>query len=242
LLGIVAVTAFAATCTIQNASLTTIGDNDTFAGELHNDSGVEILNHKIKVAFLNDNGAVVETRTVRGCLRSLQDGARNFFSVESSLDADDTDIALARMANLEEDSTFKVGTVEQGNLAFSGVTVTRTGTGLAISGTLENEDGDDLQDPVVCAVVYNDDGRAIVVATDTTLDDLDADETDTFAINATVPDDVDTVDHVDLWADGLEDGTPTGPDSSLDHDVVVTTQTPTPTNTPAPTAIPTDTP
>ena len=236
-LGIAALAAFAATCTIQNEKLTLIGDSDTFAGELHNDSGVNILNHKIKVAFLNENGSVLETRTVNGCLRSLQDGGVNFFSVASSLDGDDTDIALARMANLSEDTTFKVGDVEQGNLSFSSIVVTRAGTTLTITGTLTNDDGDTLEDPAVCVVVYNEDGRVIIVGRDAGLEDLDPNENDTFSVTLTVVDDSDEVASVDLWADGLEGDTPIEPVSETDNDVTVST--PTPTGTPA---TPTDTP
>jgi hypothetical protein len=240
-IGIAALAAFAATCTIQAEKLTLIGDSDTFAGELHNDSGVNILNHKIKVAFLNENGSVLETRTVNGCLRSLQDGAVNFFSVASSLDADDTDIALARMANLAEDTTFKVGEVEQGNLSFSGVVVTRSGDSLTVTGTLTNDDGDTLEDPAVCVVVYNDDGRVLIVGRDAGLEDLEPDENDTFSVTLTVVNDSDEVASVDLWADGLEDDTPIEPVGDLENDVTVST--PTPTGTPATaTPVPTETP
>lgn len=240
LLGIVALTAIAATCTIQNESLTTIGEHDTFGGELHNDSGVDVLSHKIRVSFLNSNNAVVETRTVQGCLRSLQDGTANFFSVASALDSDDTNIALARMANLEEDPAFKVGGVVQGNVEVSGVTVTRTGTSIVIAGTIKNVDGDALDDPAACVVVYNDDNRVVITGRDL-LGDLAVDASGAFEVTLTVPDDADLVDHVNIWVDGLEGGTPTGPESSEGHAVTVvatTTPTATATSIPAPTATP----
>jgi hypothetical protein len=241
LLGIVALTAIAATCTVQNASLTKIGDHDTFGGELHNDSGVDILSHRIRVAFLNSNNAVVETRTVEGCLRSLQDGTENFFSVASALGAGDTNVALARMANLEEDPGFKIGGVVQGNVEVSGVTVTRTATSIVITGTIKNTDGDALDDPAACVVVYNDDDQVVVVGRDV-LSDLAVDASGAFEVTLTVPDNADTVDHVDIWVDGLEGGTPTGPEASKGHAVtVVATTTPTPTNTSTPVA-PTATP
>ena len=240
LLGFVALAAIAATCTIQNESLTQIGEHDTFGGELHNDSGVDILSHKVRIAFLNSSGGVIETRTIQGCLRSLQDGGANFFSLASQQDASDTSIALARMANLQEDPGFKVGGVVQGNVEISNVVVTRTGTELVVTGTIKNVDGDALEDPAACVVVYNDDGRVVVVGRDV-LNDLAVDATGNFEVTLTVPDDADDVDSVDIWVDGLEDGTPTGPESSEGHAVtVVATGTPTPaaTNTPVPTPTP----
>ena len=236
LLGIVALAAIAATCTIQNESLTKIGEHDTFGGELHNDSGVDILAHRIRVSFLNSNNAVVETRTIQGCLRSMQDGTANFFSVASALDSGETNIALARMANLEEDPGFKIGGTVQGNVEVSGVTVTRTGTSIVITGTIKNVDGDALDDPAACVVVYNDDDRVVVVGRDA-LADLAVDASGNFEVTLTVPDNNDLVDHVNIWVDGLEGGTPTGPESSTGHGVTVvatatTTPTPAATNTP----------
>jgi hypothetical protein len=236
LLSIVALAAIAATCTIQNESLTKIGEHDTFGGELHNDSGVDIRSHKIRVAFLNSNGAVIETRTIPGCLRSLQDGNQNFFSVASAQDADDTSIALARMANLEEDPAFKIGGVLQGNVEVSDVVVTRTGGSLVVTGTIKNTDGDALEDPAACVVVYNDDDRVVVVGRDV-LSDLAVDASGNFEVALTVPDDADDVDSVDIWVDGLEDGTPTGPESSEGH-AVTAVATATPTSTPEATPTP----
>jgi hypothetical protein len=118
--------------------------------------------------------------------------------------------------------------------------VTRTGTSLVITGTIKNTDGDALDDPAACLVVYNDDDQVVVVGRDV-LSDLAVDASGAFEVTLTVPDNADTVDHVDIWVDGLEGGTPTGPESSKGHAVtVVATNTPTPTSTPAPpTATPT---
>lgn len=244
LVSVIALAAIAATCTVQKISLTEINERDTFAGELHNDSGVDILNHKIQVSFLNDNLAVVEVQTVNGCLRSLQDGAVNFFSVQSTLDGDDTDIGLARMANIAEDPAFKVGNVEQGNISFSDIEAVRTGGELVITGTLTNDDGDALEDPAVCAVVYDEDGNVIVVGRDV-LSDLAIDASGAFSITVDVPDDAELVDSIDVWGDGLEDDTPIQPESDEDNAITVVptntttpTATPTATNTPEPTATP----
>jgi hypothetical protein len=242
LLGAIGLAAIAATCTVQNVSLTKIGDHDVFAGELHNDSGVDILNHKIQVSFLNNNLAVLEIRTVNGCLRSLQDGKVNFFSVSSTQDADQTSIGLARMANLQEDPAFKVGNVAQGNISFSNVTAIRTGTSLTVTGTLKNDDGDPLNSPAVCAVVYDEDGRVVIVGRDT-LANLAVNASGAFSVTLAVPDNSDLVDTVDLWADGLEDSVPTAPESSLNHAVTVqATSTASPTPTATSTPVPTETP
>lgn len=240
LLAAIGLAAVAATCTVQNISLTTIGEHDTFAGELHNDSGVDILNHKIQVSFLNDNLAVVEVRTINGCLRSLQDGRVNFFSLQSNQDEDETDIGLARMANVIEDPSFKIGNVAQGNVSFSGVTAVRTGTSLVVTGTLTNDDGDALEDPAVCVVVYDEDDRVVVVGRDA-LTNLAVDADGAFSVTLTVPNDSALIKNVDVWADGIEDDIPTEPESSVNHVVTVqatstVTPTSTATNTPEPTA------
>jgi hypothetical protein len=241
LLGAVAAIALGATCTIRNESLNKIGDHDTFAGELENESGVDILNHKMQVTFLNDSLAVVETRTIDGCLRSLQDGASDFFSVASTLPAADTDVALARLAGLQEDPSFEIGTTEQANIAISDVTATRSGASLAVSGTVKNNDGDDLDDTIVCIVVYNDDDRVVTTVKDMSPGDLSVDESSAFSATIAVPEAASAVDHVDIWVDGLEDDTPTGPISSKDHAVAAATGTPTTTGTATstPTATPT---
>jgi hypothetical protein len=228
--------AMAQTCIVTNESLTTIDGNDAFAGELQNDSGVNILQHRYRIAFLNSNGAVVETLTVDGCLRSLPDGGSNFFSATSRLPDETTAIALARLANLAEDPNFKVGTTENGDIVLSDVTAERDGTTLTVEGTITNEDDDELEDPVVCTVVWNDDGRVVTTGKDTTIDDLDEAESADFSMDIPVPDDDDLVDEVDVLADGLEDGVPVEPGSEEDIAVgVAPAGTATPTNTATPT-------
>jgi hypothetical protein len=232
-LGIGALAAVGASCVVENHRLTTIDDHDTFAGDLRNDSGVDILNHQFRVAFVNSNGAVVELLTVDGCLRSLQDGASDFFSATSNLPDESTTLATARLANLEEDPDFEVGATRNGELAFSDVTAEREGETLTVSGTVTNEDAD-LDDPAVCVVVRDEDGLAVITGKDS-LDDLAESASADFSVTLTVPDDVDLVDHVDIWADGIESGVPTDPESEQDVEIGVTaTATPVPTATPMP--------
>jgi hypothetical protein len=231
LVAVVALMATAATCVVTHESLTTIGENDTFAGEMENDSGVDILQHRFRVAFLNANGAVVETITVEGCLRSLQDGGSDFFSASSRLPADTTRIGLGRLANIAEDPGFKIGRVEDGDIVVNDVTAVRTGTTLTVEGTITNEDDDTLEDPVACAVVWNDSNRIITTRKVSNIDDLAPGASAAFTITVPVPDDVKLVHEVDVWADGLEDDDPVEPSSLGDVAVTAVPATATPTAT-----------
>jgi hypothetical protein len=245
-IGLVAVAGFAAiaaTCVVTNETMTEIDGRDVFAGEMQNDSGVDILQHKFRVAFLNSNGAVVESRLVDGCLRSVQDGQSNFFSLRSNLAPSTTAIGLARMANLAEDPDFTVGEVEEGDILISDVTAVRTAGSLVVEGMITNEDDDTLEDPVVCVVVWGENGRVITTAKDDDIADLDEAASEEFSVTIAVPDDDDFSEHVDVWADGLEDDVPVEPGSEVNVDVTtVDTPTPSPTNTPEPTATPTEAP
>lgn len=244
LLGMAALAAFAGTCVLTNFTLTTIGAHDTFGGELRNDSGVNVLQHRFVVAFVDANGNVVEQRIVDGCLRSIQDGESDFFSASSSADSSVTTAALARLANFAEDPDFTIGTTKSSDITITVTSIVRVDTELTITGTIKNNDSTELVDPVVCAVVYNDDDQVVVTDKDASLSDLDTDESDGFSITITVPDSTSTVDHVDVWADGLagsSDGKPVDPEANTGNDVTVQTETPTPTATATstPTATPT---
>jgi hypothetical protein len=228
----------AQTCVLRNQALTAIGNHDVFAGEMRNDSGVNILEHRYRVAFLNSNNAVVETMTVDGCVRSLQNGASDFFSARSSEPDESTTIALARLANLAEDPSFEVGQTEEGDLAFSDVTATRDNDILQVTGTMTNDDNDDLDDPAVCVVVWSDAGRVVTTAR-VEVQDLDAGAARDFTVTLDVPDDADLVNEVDVWADGLEHGVPIDPQSERGIDIEEGNLTPVPTATNTPTVTPT---
>jgi hypothetical protein len=207
-LAIAALAAFAGTCTIQHISLTTIGSNDTFAGEVHNDSGVNILQHNVIVAFLNSSGSVLETKTVQPCLRTLPTGGVNYFSAQSSFAASSTTVGLAR---INFDSTFKVGSAAIGAGTITNLTVNRGTTTLVVGGTFKNTDSTTLEAPNACAVVYDNAGNVIVVGLDQTMSDLATNASDTFSMTLTVPDSTTTVDHVNVYVDGLKNGVPTLP-------------------------------
>lgn len=233
---------FAGTCTITHISLTKIGTHDTFAGEVHNDSGANILGHNVIVAFLDSGGSVVETKTVTPCLRSLQSGAVDYFSATSSASYADTSVGLAR---INFDSTFKVGTADSIDVTFSNVKAVRNGTSLVVSGTIKNIDSTTLETPNVCIVVYDSNGDVIIVTIDDTVNDLSQNETDTFSRTVTVPDSTSTVDHVDLHADGMHGSVPTTPQDKVDVSITNcanATDTPTPTPTGTATATLTATP
>ncbi|MDP9237176.1 MAG: FxLYD domain-containing protein [Chloroflexota bacterium] len=201
---------FAGTCTITHISLTKIGTHDTFAGEIHNDSGVNILSHHILVAFLDSNLSVVETKNADPqCERTLQNGAVDYFSSTSSQSYTDTNVGLAR---INFDSTFKVGTADSIDVTYSNVKAVRNGTSLVVTGTIKNNDSTKLESPNVCVVVYASNDNVIIVKDDESLSDLSHNSTDTFSVSITVPDSTSTVDHVDLHADGLHGDVPTVPE------------------------------
>jgi hypothetical protein len=247
--GLAGLAAFAGTCVITRISLVkTDGTHKTFAGQLDNSSGVNILQHNFVVAFLDSGNNVVDTKTVEGCTRSIQDGKSGFFSATSSMPASDTSVGLARIAF---DSTFKVGSVVIGDISISNVTVTRTGTSLVVTGKIKNNASDKLVSPAACIVVRDVDGNVLITGKDDSVSDLSQDATDTFSVTIKVPDD-DTAQTVDIWVDGLDgtsSGAPIAPESNLDNAVKcpsanTATNTPanTSTNTPAATSTGTITP
>ncbi len=229
--------AFAGTCTIQHISLTKIGSNDTFAGEVHNDSGVNLLQHNVVVAFLDSSGTVLETKTVSPCLRTLQDGDVDYFSAKSSKPASQTTVGLARIAF---DGTLKVGTAESGDLTLSNIVITRKDdTELTVTGTIKNNDDTKLTDVTACIVVFTSSDNVIIIGKDESISDLSHNNTDTFKVELTVPDSTSTVDRVDVHVDGLKDDVPILPESDTNNTVKVCTPTNTPVNTTTATATPT---
>lgn len=256
LLGALGALFMAATCTVTNTRMTTIDGHDVFAGELQNDSGVNILNHKIRVAFLDSSNNLVETQTIDGCVRSLQNGESNYFSAKAAASDSTTASALSRMANLQEDPAFKVGTVADSDIDITALSIRRDADTLRITGTVKNLADDKLYAPNVCAVVWDDAGNVVIVKLDTTLNDLAKNATDTFDISidlTDVEDIADTIDSVDIAVDGLDgssSGTPVKPLWDRDNSVTVCgtptntpTKTPVPaTNTPGNSPTPTDTP
>lgn len=229
--------AFAGTCTIQHISLTKIGSNDTFAGEVHNDSGVNLLQHNVVVAFLDSSGTVLETKTVSPCLRTLQDGDVDYFSAKSSKPASQTTVGLARIAF---DGTLKVGTAESGDLTLSNIVITRKDdTELTVTGTIKNNDDTKLTNVTACIVVFTSSDNVIIIGKDESISDLSHNNTDTFKVELTVPDSTSTVDRVDVHVDGLKDDVPILPESDTNNTVKVCTPTNTPVNTTTATATPT---
>jgi hypothetical protein len=241
LLAATAVAAFAGTCVIKNGRLTTIDGKKVFAAQIDNDSGVDILQHNYIVAFVDGSGNVLETKTVEGCLRSLQDGGTNYYSVKSTTAAGSIANSLSRIAF---DSAFKVGQTESIDATLSEVRIRREDDSLKVSGKVKNNDSEQLDDINVCVVVKDEDGNILVVAKTSNIDDLDEDDEDDFSITVQVLDDENDVDKVDVFVDGLVDGVPTDAESDVDNNVTNCsdpTNTPTRTNTPIGTATPTNT-
>lgn len=245
------VAAFAATCTVSKTSFTEINGKDTFAGQLTNDSGVDILAHRFRVAFIDDNNNLVEVTTVDGCLRSLQNGQSDFFSVRANAPSATTKYGISRLANLAEDPAFKVGAVAQGNVSITAITATRVGMTLIVTGTITNNDSDTLTDPAACVVVRDVDGNVVIVGKDS-ISNLANTGSGAFSVTLTVPDSVTSIDRVDVYVDGLDgnsNAAPIAPESvvntgitELTPTVTGTPATSTPTNTATNTATPTATP
>ncbi len=208
--------AFAGTCTLEHYQLQTIGSNDTYAGEIHNDTGTNFLQHNVVVAFVDINGAVVDSQTVTPCLRTLQTGAATYFSAQSAEPAATTANAVAR---LEYGSSLKVGTAATGSGTISNLSINRNNTTLTVTGTFKNTDSTTLAAPNACAVVYSNTGKVLVVKLDQSMPDLSASASDTFSMTMTVPNSTSLVDHVDVYVDGLQDGVPILPIKDLTNSV-----------------------
>ena len=222
---------FGATCNLLHFSLTQIGTHDTFAGELQNNTGANFLGHKFKVAFVNSNGDVVDTKTgVDGCLRSWQNGASDFFSVASTTSSSTT---AAAIGSLDLGSPLIVGTTVNGDATISNVVTSRDATSMTVTGTLKNNDSVTLTSPAVCIVVYNSSNNVVTTAKGT-LSSITAGASRDFSVTVTVPDSTTSVNHVDVWADGLENNIPIDPVSRTG----ATVATATPTNTATVTATP----
>ena len=228
---LLAATAVAATCTVINVTLTTIGANDTFGGELKNDSGVNILEHNILVAFFNGSNELQETKNATVCLRSLPNGKSNYFSARSNRPAADTVNGLAR---LNFDALFKVGNVAIGNVTISNLRFVRNGTSLTVDGTIRNNDATKLTDPAVCVVVFNTSDSVILVGRNDGIADLNQNSSSNFTLNLTVPDSSSVVDRVDVFVDGFKNDIPIEPKSQINNPVSVCAATAVPPATRTP--------
>ena len=249
LLGAIGVLFMAATCTVTNTRFTAIHGKNVFAGELKNDSGVNILGHKYRVAFIDSSNNLIEAKTVDGCMRSVKNGESDYFSAKSTSADSASDYALARMANLSEDTTFKVGDQAASDITISNLDIRRDGDNLRVTGTIKNNSSDKLYSPNACVVVFDDNGDVLIVQVDTSINDLAHNATDTFDVSIDLTDIsgiASAVDTVDVGVDGLDgsaSGTPVVPEWDRNNSVEVCgtpTNTPAATNTPVGTA--TDTP
>lgn len=232
-LGFAAIAAFAGTCKIVNIRMTEVDGKAVFGGELQNDSGANFLQHNILVAFISDDNELLETKTVSGCLRTLMDGGSNYFSATSTSDFDDVKAALSRLAF---DGTLKAGDPEEGDIEITGLRIRRSGGAIIVSGNIKNVDSDKLYDPVVCAVVRDEDGNVVIVGKDASISDLDENDDEDFSIEITAVNDVDVVNEVDVHVDGLEGGSNGTPIEPISDTANAVTNCGTATNTPVNTA------
>ena len=131
-LALAALAGFAGTCSVINVRITSFSGHKTLGGELQNTSGADLLQHNIRVTFFDNNNNIVETKITTGCLRSLQDGGSNFFSVQTSGTGSSVVSAISALAY---DSTLRSGTTVSGDATVSNVQINRNGTTLTITGT-----------------------------------------------------------------------------------------------------------
>lgn len=210
---------FAGACNLLNPSLTQIGASDTYGAQLQNNTGGNFLAHSFKVAFVDANGNLVDQKTnVQGCLRSWQNGASDFFSVQSSLGAASTTNAIG---SLDLGSPLVAGTTVSTSAALSALTATTptlssvnptsATTTLTVKGTLKNNDSVTYVSPNVCVVVYGTTGQIVVTQKLTGIGDLTTNASTNFTVSVTVPNSTASVNSVAVWADGLENNVPTTP-------------------------------
>jgi hypothetical protein len=239
--GVLAVAAFAsiaATCVVKSVSLQEIDGDMVYGAELKNETTVDFLGHRFVVAFLDDDLDVIQTRTVDGCLRSLQANTSNFYSTTYSGDPDDVEVALSRLAL---DGTLKVGSTANGDLDISDAEAVRDGETLTVTGTITSDENDSLEDVRACAVVYDEDGNVVRTQRDSDTFDMEDGDSNDFSIDVTVPDDSDLAHHVSVWVDAINDdesNTATEPVGEEDIDVDIAAATPTPSPSPTATATP----
>jgi len=232
--------AFAATCVIRNVGETEIGGDLVYGAEMRNETGLNILNHRFLVGFIDDDGEVINTKNATQCSRTMQANASNYYSADSGVDPDDVGVVLSRMVI---DSGLKLGTALNSDLEITNITAVRDGDELRVTGTVTNDGNDDYEDVIVCIVVFNDQDDVVIVALESEFD-LDADDSQDFSVTVEVTNDDDDTDRVLVVADAKnaeEDDQFTKPVSEEEDVVDCTAATATATGTPA-TATPTITP
>jgi hypothetical protein len=232
----------AATCVIVGATVTEIDGDMHYAAEMQNETTANILSHKFAVGFIDSSYGLATSKTVDGCLRSLQAGASDFFSADSTLSKSKVKTAVSRLVG-----PLTFGTTTNGKLTFSNIVITRNGDQLRVTGRVTNSDVDDMLDVRVCLVVRNNADDVVVTQRDNNLLDILNGAFANFSVDVTVPDSTSTTKTVDVWADALnkdDSNQVTDPKSKLDNTVTVCAATNTPTNTATPitsTATPTNT-
>lgn len=189
--------AFAATCVIRNVGETEIGGDLVYGAEMRNETGLNILNHRFLVGFIDDDGEVINTKNATQCSRTMQANASNYYSADSGVDPDDVGVVLSRMVI---DSGLKLGTALANDLEFSNITAVRVGDDLRVTGRVTNDGNDDYEDVIVCIVVFNDQDDVVIVALESEFD-LDAGDSQDFSVTVEVTDDDDDTDRVLVVAD-----------------------------------------
>jgi hypothetical protein len=230
---LVALATIGSACIIVTSSFQ-VGSIRYFGAEIHNHTNANILSHNVELAFLDANNNLLGVLTQKGCLRSVQGGARQFVDVPTTATN-----ANKIIAKIKLDDEFKVGPAATGNVEITDVTAVRTGEDLVITGKVENKHATTLTNTRVCGVVRNASGNVIRVGNDSA-GSLAQDASANFSITVKVPNDS-TAAKVDIWVDGFQNNVVIKPISKVGTDVTLPT-TPTATNTPDATATPEATP
>lgn len=251
LFAIAGLSAFAGTCVIRNDGRMEVDGDLVYGAEMFNDTGVDILQHRFLVGFLDDDGEVINTKNATQCTRTLQAGASNYYSADSTVDPDDVGPVLSRMVI---DSGLKLGQALENDITIeSGTDAIRDDNDIRVTGEVTNDGNDDYEDVRICVVVFNSDDDVVVVELADEFN-LDADDSKNFTVTVPVSSDDSDAEYVHVLVDAVNaDESDKLTEPVIEDDIQIddcnnATSTPTPggatstpTNTPAASATATST-
>jgi hypothetical protein len=182
-------------------------DTNQFVGLASNLSNVDVVAASVQVDFLNRSGAIVYTRNVEPCTRTLQKHMDSPVeaTAPSSIDARTTEETVRPL-------TFGHKPVADLDVDEDDIEITVTDDEVGITGSIDANE--DLEDVHVCAALFDNDGNVIAVGHDfsTTPGDIDDNDTGTFDVSIDTGDiDVDDIDQYELWFDAIADNDVTAP-------------------------------
>jgi len=214
-------------------------DTNHFVGLASNLSNVDVVAASVQVDFLNSSGAIVYTKNVSPCTRTLQK------HMDSPVEATaPSSINAKSVKTTVRPLTFGDKTVADLDVDEDNIEITTTDDEVHIEGTVDVGD-DDLDDVHVCAALFDNDGDVIAVGDDNTSpSDIDSDDSGTFDVTIDTSDiDIDDIDEFELWVDAVTHSpsdvtAPVVVGPEYFDDFLTATATPTPTSTPTITPTP----